>query len=76
MVFLEWRNLKFLVEDWDMFENLVDHVYKRHIRSDSSLHPVLMSEASVSGNLTLFHHCDNYDIDKPFIVNAHSLFSA
>lgn len=35
-----------MIEDWDMFENLVDHVYKRHIRSDSSLHPVLMSEAS------------------------------
>ena len=31
-----------------MFENLVEHVYKRHIRSDPSLHPVLMSEASVS----------------------------
>lgn len=35
-----------MIDDWDMFENLVDHVYKRHIRSDSSLHPVLMSEAS------------------------------
>ncbi|XP_046859530.1 actin-like protein 6A [Xenia sp. Carnegie-2017] len=34
------------IEDWDMFENLLEHVYKRHIRSDPSLHPVLMSEAS------------------------------
>jgi hypothetical protein len=40
-------NYFYLVEDWDMFENLVEHVYKRHIRSDTSLHPVLMSEASV-----------------------------
>ncbi|CAB3981102.1 actin 6A [Paramuricea clavata] len=35
-----------MIEDWDMFENLVEHVYKQHIRSDPSLHPVLMSEAS------------------------------
>ncbi|XP_028399800.1 actin-like protein 6A [Dendronephthya gigantea] len=35
-----------MIEDWDMFENLLEHVYKRHIRSDPSLHPVLMSEAS------------------------------
>ena len=36
-----------LIENWDLFEKLLDHSYKRHIRSDSELHPVLMSEAPV-----------------------------
>jgi len=34
-----------LIDNWDLFEKLLDHSYKRHIRSDSELHPVLMSEA-------------------------------
>ncbi|KAJ8032262.1 Actin-like protein 6A [Holothuria leucospilota] len=33
-----------MIEDWDMFESTLNHIYKRHIQSDSSLHPVLMSE--------------------------------
>ena len=36
-----------LIDNWDLFEKLVDHSYKRHIRSDSEMHPVLMSEAPV-----------------------------
>ena len=39
-----------LIEDWDLFEKLVDHSYKRHIRSDSELHPVLVSEAPVGAD--------------------------
>ncbi|KAI1289365.1 Actin-like protein 6A [Halotydeus destructor] len=35
-----------MIEDWDLFENMLDTVYKRHVRSDSKLHPVLMSEAA------------------------------
>lgn len=31
-----------------MFEKMLDHIYGRHVRTESSLHPVLMSEASVS----------------------------
>ncbi|XP_065051410.1 actin-like protein 6B [Rhopilema esculentum] len=34
-----------LIENWDLFEKLVDHSYKRHIRSDPELHPVLISES-------------------------------
>ncbi|XP_002739133.1 actin-like protein 6B [Saccoglossus kowalevskii] len=33
-----------MIEDWDMFQALLDHTYKKHIRSESPLHPVLMSE--------------------------------
>ena len=35
-----------LIEDWDQFENMMNHTYKKHIKSDSNLHPVLMSEAA------------------------------
>jgi len=35
-----------MIEDWDTFEKLLDYIYAKDIKSDSSLHPVLMSEAS------------------------------
>lgn len=35
-----------MIEDWDLFEKMMDYTYSRHIKSDSHLHPVLMSEAS------------------------------
>lgn len=40
----------FTVEDWDSFQAILDHTYKMHFKSEPSLHPVLMSEASVSEN--------------------------
>jgi len=36
------------VEDWDLFEKFLDHFYARHVKSESELHPVLMSEPAVS----------------------------
>ncbi|ELU05751.1 hypothetical protein CAPTEDRAFT_156089 [Capitella teleta] len=33
-----------MVEDWDMFENSMDYIYKRLMQSESQEHPVLMSE--------------------------------
>lgn len=36
------------VENWDMFEQVIDHTYKRYVQSESQEHPVMMSEASVS----------------------------
>lgn len=36
------------VEDWDSFQAILDHTYKMHFKSEPSIHPVLMSEASVS----------------------------
>ena len=35
------------VEDWDLFENMMEYVYKKHLKSDSILHPVLFSEPPV-----------------------------
>jgi len=35
-----------MIEDWDLFENSLDHIYKRYINSESKFHPVMMSEAS------------------------------
>lgn len=37
-----------VVEDWDVFEKMLDYVYGHYVKSDPDLHPVLMSEASVS----------------------------
>uniref|UniRef100_A0A4W2G9D5 Actin-like protein 6A n=1 Tax=Bos indicus x Bos taurus TaxID=30522 RepID=A0A4W2G9D5_BOBOX len=34
-----------MVEDWDSFQAILDHTYKMHVKSEASLHPVLMSEA-------------------------------
>uniref|UniRef100_A0A1E1XFB4 Putative actin-like protein 6a n=1 Tax=Amblyomma aureolatum TaxID=187763 RepID=A0A1E1XFB4_9ACAR len=35
-----------MVEDWDLFEKVLDYTYSRHVKSEPQLHPVLMSEAS------------------------------
>ena len=40
--------LIFSVEKWDIFEKVMDYTYNKHIKSDPTLHPVLMSEAAVS----------------------------
>ncbi|CAM9752092.1 actin-like protein 6B [Lethenteron reissneri] len=34
-----------MIEDWDSFQAILDHTYRRHIKSETPLHPVLMSEA-------------------------------
>lgn len=36
-----------MIEEWDLFEKLLNHIYKDHIRDKSEAHPVLMSEAPV-----------------------------
>lgn len=35
-----------MIEDWDMFEQMLDYSYKKIIKSDSVYHPVLFSEAA------------------------------
>jgi len=37
-----------IVEDWDLFEKMMDHLYDKHIKSEAELHPVLFSEVPVS----------------------------
>jgi len=36
-----------MIEDWDVFEKVLDYTYAKCIKSDSEFHPVLMSEAPV-----------------------------
>lgn len=38
----------YIVEDWDLFEKMLDFVYMKHLNLDPSLNSVLFSEASVS----------------------------
>lgn len=35
-----------LIENWDLFEHLLDYIYKKLIRSEREYHPLLMSEPS------------------------------
>lgn len=35
-----------MIDNWDLFDKVLDYSYKRIIMSDSDLHPVLFSEAS------------------------------
>ena len=37
-----------MIDDWDLFENVLNYAYSQCIKSDPELHPVLMSEAPVS----------------------------
>ena len=46
-----------LVEDWDSFQAILDHTYKMHVKSEASLHPVLMSEAPVRQTFSSFLGC-------------------
>lgn len=32
------------VDDWDMFEKVVDYIYKQSLHAESEFHPLLMSE--------------------------------
>ncbi|CAG0895603.1 unnamed protein product, partial [Darwinula stevensoni] len=34
-----------MIEDWDLFEKVLDFTYKKYIQSESLYHPVLISEA-------------------------------
>jgi len=35
-----------MIEDWDLFEKVMDYTYEKHMKSESQFHPVLMSEAA------------------------------
>ncbi|XP_017477415.1 PREDICTED: actin-like protein 6A [Rhagoletis zephyria] len=35
-----------MIEDWDLFEKMTDYIYKKQLNLDSTLQPVLFSEAS------------------------------
>ena len=46
--------ISFSVENWEIFEQMLDYTYNRHIKSESHLHPVMMSEPSVSIALKIY----------------------
>ncbi len=36
-----------VVNDWDLYQKLLDHMLSRHIKTTADLHPVMMTEAPV-----------------------------
>lgn len=34
-----------MIEDWDLFDKMLEHIYDKHVHSNSQQHPVLISEA-------------------------------
>ena len=49
--------MRFAVEDWDLFEHVLNFTYKQHIRSESIYHPVLMSEPPVRSSVACVRAC-------------------
>jgi len=37
-----------MIDDWDMFEAVVEYAYRSHLLADPTLHPLLMSEAPLN----------------------------
>jgi actin-related protein len=46
-----------MIDNWDLFEKILDHTYSHYLQSESRYHPVLFSEAAVRASLfpTLEH---------------------
>lgn len=42
--------MRILVEDWDMFEGVLDHIYDKCLMAESQHHSVLFTEAPVSSS--------------------------
>lgn len=53
------KTLLFVVEDFEMFDNVVDHIFK-YFNADPTLHPVLISEDPVTETLLSFFTIKNY----------------
>ena len=43
-----------MIEDWDIFEKILNYTYTKCIKSESEFHPVLMSGAPVCYILFIF----------------------
>lgn len=48
---IEFKTFWISVENWEVFEAVMDHSYKKHLMSESNVHPVLMSEPPVVNSL-------------------------
>lgn len=40
--------IMWLVNDWDLYQKLLDHLLSRHIKTTANLHPILITEPAVS----------------------------
>ncbi|XP_053567816.1 actin-like protein 6A [Bombina bombina] len=71
-----------MIEDWDSFQAILDHTYKMHIKSEASLHPVLMSEAAVNMSILevmlymniVFRVLLCTNAEKNCLADSHGLF--
>lgn len=37
-----------LIDDWNLYENVLQYILKKHLKCDASKHPILMTEPVVS----------------------------
>ena len=51
-----------MIDDWDLFEKMLDYIYARHIMSESSQHPVMFSEVSVIKYIVIVFTYENFSI--------------
>ncbi|CAG2247785.1 ACTL6B [Mytilus edulis] len=78
-----------MIDNWDMYEELMDHIYNKSIKSESNLHPVMMSEPAwnVKGkreklaeimfekyNVPAFFLCKNAVASSTAVPHTHQLF--
>ncbi|OTF71005.1 Actin-like protein [Euroglyphus maynei] len=61
-----------MIDNWDLFEKMLDHIYEKHLNLDASLHPVLFSEAPWNARSKREKLCElmfeKYNIPAFFLV--------
>ena len=58
-----------IVTDWDLYEQLLDHVLAKHVKTEAQYHPVLMSESPVRHH----PHTHHTHHSHTFLESCHSL---
>merc|ERR1719187_2982723 len=63
-----------MVEDWDIFEKVLDYAYEKCIKSDSQYHPILFSEANWNARGRRERLCElmfeKYQVPAFFLVKS------
>ena len=52
------------VNDWELYQKLLDHLFSRHVKTSPELHPILMSEAPVSDCVCVCAWCVHVYVDR------------
>ena len=55
-----------MIEDWDVFEKVLDYTYDQCMKTKSQYHPVVFSEASVS---IVFVFSLSFKLDVRFLLS-------